>query len=348
MYLQAVDPFAWCTPRAGESKLGEHLRCLPQCHTVESYQAALTQAWQKGARIALLGAPESIGPRANCGRGGAEGGWESALAGLLNLQYQSQHSFAELLLVGTVDLVDLQQQAASLSAENPQHLKQLRELTEAIDERVSVALEPLFAHGFQVILVGGGHNNAYPLLQSLSKAEGQAVAALNLDPHADFRGLEGRHSGNGFSYAQHHGYLAHYHVHGLHPFKNNQDSLQRLHAAQFSYTSIHDIYLADSTAALLQQDQVLAQSWHTPFGIEVDVDAIQAVPASAYNANGVSLPYAFQWVAGLAELQQVRYLHLAEAAPALHPAGLAAGKSACGQVLSELILAFLLARHSAS
>ena len=53
-----------------------------------------------------------------------------------------------------------------------------------------------------------------------SQVSGHTVAAVNLDPHADFRATEGRHSGNGFSYAYMDGALGFYHVVGLHPGKN--------------------------------------------------------------------------------------------------------------------------------
>lgn len=57
------------------------------------------------------------------------------------------------------------------------------------------------------IAIGGGHNNAYPMLKGYSLAKKEKINAINCDPHADFRALEGRHSGNGFSYAVNDGYL---------------------------------------------------------------------------------------------------------------------------------------------
>lgn len=344
MLLQPVEPSHWLKPRQGEQRLGEQLHYLSACSDYAAYQAAVTAAAGAGQKVAILAAPESIGPRANLGRGGAEQGWQACLKSLLNLQANTLIKADEIVMIGAAELSDLSASAESLDANDANDLNQLRELTAAIDERLYALLVPLFAANFKVILVGGGHNNAYPLLHALSHSKKQAVGALNLDPHADFRATEGRHSGNGFQYAYQHGYLKHYHVHGLHPLKNNQASLAALHTAGFSYSSVHDLYLTATPSRLIEADVALAHSWNCPIGIEVDVDAIQGMPASAYNANGISTAHAFQWVHQLAELPTAEYLHLAEAAPSLHPAGFAAGEMVVGQVLSELMLAFLIAR----
>jgi formiminoglutamase len=53
-----------------------------------------------------------------------------------------------------------------------------------------------------------GHNNAYGCIKGAAKGLYKAgiiplvqINAINLDAHADFRPLEGRHSGNAFRYA---------------------------------------------------------------------------------------------------------------------------------------------------
>ena len=43
----------------------------------------------------------------------------------------------------------------------------------------------------------------------------------------------------------------------------------------------------------------------------------------------------------LAKLPRSRYLHLAEAAPGQHPAGLSAGLNEAGQILAALVIAFI-------
>lgn len=340
MFLTAIDASAWFTPRAGEIRLGQTLACLPQQQHLTDYQQALEQAWQQGQRIAIVGVPESIGPRANLGRGGAEHAFAAALKGLFALQSNPLIADHELLLVGQVDVADLQQQGDALRNTDVGELAHLRELVERVDQRVQQVVQPLFECGFDVILIGGGHNNAYPLLKALEHASGTSVGAVNLDPHADFRSREGRHSGNGFSYAYMEGALQHYHVVGLHEGKNNADSLKQLADAEFTYRSVHELYLTDWHAEL-QATAAQAEAWNVPLGIEVDVDALQGVPASAINFNGLSVANGYSFVERLAQLPRSRYLHLAEAAPSLHPAGREAGDMACAQLLSELVLAYL-------
>lgn len=340
MLLQPVDCQALFSPRVGEQRLGEVLPQLAPVVDQPAYQQALAEAWEHGQRILLVGVPESIGPRANLGRGGAEHGWTAALKGLLNLQVNDLVATDLLLLAGAVPTDDLQQQSTDLDANDSEQLTQLRDLCGQLDDRVSAVLQPAFAQGFAVILIGGGHNNAYPLLSSLAEVTEQKVGAINLDPHADFRACEGRHSGNGFSYAYQHGALGHYHVVGLHPAKNNATSIQRLRQAGFSWLELPELW-HQPWADLLTDVQQRAQSWQCPFGIEIDVDALQAVPASAINFIGLPVNHAATLVGELASHQNARYLHVAEAAPSLHPQGRSSGDLVIAQVVSELVLAYL-------
>ncbi len=340
MFLSAIDAAKWCQPRSGEIKIGQTITCLPNIPDSETYQRALAEAWEQGQRIAIVGVPESIGPRANLGRGGAEDAFNAALKGLANLQATPYLADHELLMVGEVSCADLQQEADALRTNNDADVMQLRAICEMLDHRVIHILKPLFEQGFDVILIGGGHNNAYPLITALAAATEQSIGAVNLDPHSDFRALEGRHSGNGFSYAYMDRTLSHYHVVGLHEGKNNADSLKQLSDAEFTYRSVHELYLHD-WASELEATVAQARAWNCPLGIEIDVDSLQGVPASAINFNGLSIAHGYSLVERLASLPATRYLHLAEAAPSLHPSGREAGDMACAQLLSELVLAYL-------
>jgi formiminoglutamase len=59
------------------------------------------------------------------------------------------------------------------------------------------------------IVIGGGHNNTYPLIKGTAKGWHKAgviplaqINCINLDAHSDYRPMEGRHSGNAFRYAE--------------------------------------------------------------------------------------------------------------------------------------------------
>lgn len=340
-FILLAEPQRFVRTREGEVKIGQAIACLAPA---ESYQAGLEEHLHAGCKVAIVGVPESIGPRANLGRGGAEGGWDAFQSQFYNLQDTFELPVQDVLMVGAVDCHDLMAEAEQLDTNEPHQLARLRELCAILDRRVEFVLKPLFSAGYDVILVGGGHNNAYPLITALHQVTGRACGAVNLDPHADFRPREGRHSGNGFSYAYTEGALEYYHVVSLHEGKNSADSLRDLNDANFSYHSIHHLYATDFSGKMAEVASQ-AKGWSAPLGVEVDIDAIQFAPASAYNTTGVSPAQAFRFVIELARLPEARYLHLAEAAPSCHPAGEAAGMQHAGQLLSELVIAWLRGRE---
>lgn len=338
-FWQPVVTEQWQQHRYGEVRIGERIARLQHNEQLTSAAA------QPLGRFAILGIPECIGPRANCGQAGAEMGFTAFLQQFLNWQDSGLIPLDTVVLAGQVQCADLQAQANSITGNSETELSQLRALCSALDERVAAVAHALFAQGYQVIAIGGGHNNALPLLQALALATEQLVGAVNLDPHADFRPLEGRHSGNGFSYAVQQGYLQHYHVYGLHPAKNSAATLNQLAAAGGNYTLAQNLQgrlFSKGLPKLVQQ----VNQWRCPLGIELDIDAIYAAPASALNYAGVPLADALQYVQALAQVPSQRYLHLAEAAPACHPQGLSAGMKAAGQILSELVLTYILAHKN--
>ncbi|GGW52022.1 formimidoylglutamase [Alishewanella tabrizica] len=342
-FLTKAQLSAFFQTRLGEARLGQHIQ-IPTPHLTLAEN--LAQHAVTGGRFVLLGIPEDIGPRANCGNGGAELGWQAFLGKFLNLQANAQLDASHILLLGEVSCADLQAKGQRLDNSNSEDLASLRKLCAQLDERVQAAVHPVFAAGLTPIVIGGGHNNALPLLQALVANTTEPVNCLNIDPHADFRPLEGRHSGNGFSYAMQYTLLKQYFVLGLHQQKNNAASLTALQHAGAEYVSYQDVFVA-STLSWPQAIEYARQKMlitTRPMALEVDTDAITGMPASALNFSGISVSEAEQAIYQFAKLPNTAYLHLAEAAPAQHPAGLAAGLNHCGQVLSQLVQAFLLGK----
>jgi formiminoglutamase len=343
-YLTKAQLSAFFQSRAGENRLAEH------CHLPDpalDLYTNLARHAAAGGQFVLLGIPEDIGPRANCGLPGATLGWQAFLTKFLNLQANTLLNTQQLLVLGEVSCADLQQQSSNLNAADNAELAQLRQLCAELDERVYAAIAPIFAVGLTPIIIGGGHNNALPLLQALHDHTGQAANCINIDPHADFRALEGRHSGNGFSYAMEQRLLQHYLVLGLHQQKNNAASLAALTAAGADFISYQQIFVSRQLSWQQAIDQACDKvlSAHTPLALELDTDAITAMPASALNYSGISVAEAEQAVYQLARFPATAYLHLAEAAPAQHPSGVSAGLNHCGQVLSQLVQAFILGKQ---
>ncbi|MCL1126131.1 formimidoylglutamase [Shewanella surugensis] len=325
--------------RMGETKLGQVI------HTSEPNQTLneiLLDAKSKGVRFVILGIGEDIGPRANLGRGGATDAFDNSISHFINIQSNRYFSGIECLILGQIKTDDLQN-------DPDQSISQLRKQVEQLDERVIDVLTPIIAGGLEPIVIGGGHNNAYGLLMATKAAKETSVAAINLDPHCDFRLREGRHSGNGFSYAAATGALSYYHVLGLHELKNTEASLEQLTAFGGQWHSLQQIWIRREISlenALREIKQALNDT-HRPVALELDLDAIINMPSSASTAAGIPLMDALYYVHYIAKHCPCAYLHLAEAAPSCHLAGIDAGYRVTGQSISELMLTYMHARlHS--
>ncbi|KDO33238.1 hypothetical protein SPRG_02048 [Saprolegnia parasitica CBS 223.65] len=339
---QASDLQRLQSQRAGETRLGQAVQfVIPDV----PLPAALAAAQANGAKYAIFGVPEDVGPRANFGNGGADLGFQAFLGRFLNVQANQFVHAHEILLLGELNLHDVQQQAASLSSSDPDQLETLRKCVAIVDERLTAVAKLVFDARLTPIVIGGGHNNSYPLLKALSQSAGVGADAINLDPHCDFRLLEGRHSGNGFSYAQSEKFLDKYFVMGLHELKNAQSALDQMHAAGASFCSYQEMFLRRESTFAQGIEKAIAYvggpNSTKPLGIEVDTDSISGMPVSAMTNCGISVADAEYYVYRLAQLPRARYLHLAEAAPGQHPAGLKAGMSEAGQILTALVLAFV-------
>ena len=98
-----------------------------------------------------------------------------------------------------------------------------RHAVNTIDDEVEQLIHLITQNRKLPIVIGGGHNNAYPCIKGAAKGWYKAgileiaqINAINLDAHADYRAMEGRHSGNAFRYAEEDGYLEKYCVVGIH------------------------------------------------------------------------------------------------------------------------------------
>lgn len=324
-------------------------------HVVDAIQIATAKltlaenliiAKNNGAKFAIIGIPEDIGPRANCGKGGADKGWQNFLPVFLNQQSNCFFDWSSCLLIGNVDVTRLQEQSYKALSTNHQ-LDTLRELCAELDTRVENTLTPIFESGLEVIIIGGGHNNAYPIITALNNATKLPVACANLDPHADFRPMEGRHSGNPFRFAYHSGALSHYCVLGLHEQKNNQQTIDGLIDAHFPYYTFQSMFMDRQQP--FEDALTLAHKYISsatgPVGIELDLDSIKHAAASAYSVSGFSLEQAIHYVYRMATLTPVRYVHLCEGAPAIHEHSEYQSHDV-GQILNQLVYSYLKAREN--
>ena len=336
---EALTPF--------QNKRNNELHVADQIHIPNSEQSLtdnLELAKQQGVKYVVVGIPEDIGPRANCGNGGADKGWDNFLPVFLNQQANGFFDWQQCLLLGHVEVDDLQKQSTQACCSD-HLLDTLRALCEQVDARVKSVLTPIFEMGFEIIVIGGGHNNAYPIIHALSDATNKQVACVNMDPHADFRALEGRHSGNPFRYAYDNKFLSHYALIGLHEQKNNQETITGLQQANFPYYSYQSLVMEQQQTfedALYESREYISET-SGPIGIELDLDSIKNAGASAYSVAGFSLEQAIRYVYRSSTLRSTRYIHLCEGAPAMHEHS-EYGSFDVGQMLTQLTYAYLKAR----
>src|SRR5690606_4202996 len=119
-----------------------------------------------------------------------------------------------------------------------------RELTAYIDTEVTDLVRQIVQCGKIPIVIGGGHNNAYGIIKGTALAYNTAINCLNVDAHSDFRKREGRHSGNGFTYAFREGFLKQYFIMGLHENYNSKKVFKSLKAEKrIRFNTLDELYV---------------------------------------------------------------------------------------------------------
>lgn len=297
----------WTSIRAGETKLGQTIQ---------------TEVSEK-TRFILLGIEESVGPQTNFGLSGAENGFPSFIKRFVNIQSNQFLAGEEICFLGTI-----QQTTAFTTIENG------KMAVEELDNLVHSILTEHLHPSIIPIIIGGGHNNAFPIIQALNTIKSSTIDVINLDPHADCRALEGRHSGNPFSYAIQHGYIETYTVLGLHRGYNSSFILDFLEANNCT-TSFYDDYLMNRQQLFIDVQKIISEK-NNPIGFELDLDAIAFMPSSAFSPSGWTVDEARAYIQTIARAKNIAYLHLPEGAPQSNHE-----EKVVGKTLSYLVYDFI-------
>jgi formiminoglutamase len=197
--------------------------------------------------------------------------------------------------------------------------KRLNQLVHKIDKEVSHIVCKIIKAGKIPIIIGGGHNNAYGNIKGSALAIGKPVNAINFDAHSDFRILEGRHSGNGFSYAYEEGFLNRYFIFGLHEnytSKSVLDSLKKIDD-RVKFNTYDEIQIRKQKKFEPEMNLALDFIKDDRFGIEIDLDAIPNIASSAMTLSGFSIEKLRQFIYFFGNNQNATYLHICEGAPEL-------------------------------
>ena len=282
------------TPRVRDVKLGERIDLAREGETLSSWLE------RSLADFVLLGIKEDIGVQANSGRSGTADVWEPFLEAFLNMQANSFCKAERLAILGTYE--------PELNKKQP-----LYEQVSVVDTALQEIILQIVQFNKIPILVGGGHNNAYPLLFGLQAEEKRPLSALNLDAHPDFRACEGRHSGNPFRYAKVASVLHKYALLGYHRAYMPEyiwSDLQR--DSNIWACSYEEIAFGEKRFEDVLREAV-AFIENEPCGLELDVDSIAGADASARSPAGFSLQQARQYVQYATEKLRPLYFHLCEA-----------------------------------
>lgn len=295
--------------RENEIKIGEKVLCIDD---INNWQKKLKLSH---AKYVIVGIPEDIGIRANYGRAGASSAYAAALKSFLSMQDNKYLNAHNVLILGEVFVQDLMESAKHLNTKNFDDVVQLRKLTEEIDKRVHFCIKEIFFSGKIPIVIGGGHNNAFPIIHSAYDYFQKKINVINCDAHSDLRPMEGRHSGNGFRYAMESGFLEKYHILGLHEQYISENVLQYIQTRPVTFYNYEDIYIREKISFNLALKNSIYLMKENMCGIELDMDAITNVPSSARTSSGISPIEARKYIYACSNELNVVYLHLAEAAP---------------------------------
>lgn len=330
--------------RRFETKLGERIGVINNKHHLD------VSLQQSAAKYILFGVPEDIGVKANYGTGGTDSVWVPFLSSFLNIQSNDFVGGEEMLLLGHFDFGDIKYLIEQHAHGHEERIDAYRHAVNTIDEEVESLVKQITAHGKIPVVIGGGHNNAYPLIKGAAKGLYKAGAvplaqinAINLDAHTDFRPSEGRHSGNGFRYAEEDGYLLKYCVVGVHENYLPQNVwLDIVNNPFIDFITYEDIFIHEKRNFIQAVAHATGFTEDTYTGIEIDLDCIEGILSSATTPAGISALHARQFVNFAGIDTRPAYLHICEGAVQLHDGR---KDDTTGKLISYLVSDFVKA-HS--
>jgi formiminoglutamase len=302
--------------RKFETKLGERVL------TIEDATALASSLEKTTAEYIVVGVPEDIGARANGSIGGTSTAWQPFLDCFLNIQSNDFLTGDDILVLGHFDFSGVQRLIEMNAQDAEEKQEAYRHAVHTIDEAVEDLIRVITAAGKLPIVIGGGHNNSYPLIKGSAKGLHKAgliplaqINCVNLDAHTDFRPAEGRHSGNGFRYAEEDGYLQKYCVIGIH-----ENYLQQNVWLDIVNNPFIDLITYEDIFILEKRNFIQAIAHATSFtedgyiGLELDLDSIAGVLSSGMSPSGLTALHARQYLTLAATDARIAYVHICEGA----------------------------------
>jgi formiminoglutamase len=324
--------------RSGEVKFGEQMLTVPKDSDIKEFIKTCEP------QFVLFGIPEDIGVRANFGRPGAASAWDCAIASIANIQHNRFCKGSQIVVLGALDVAEEMELVQNLDFNVTADRKKLSELVVKIDKEVVHIISIIVAAGKIPLVIGGGHNNAYGNIKGTALAKGKPINAVNFDAHSDFRILEGRHSGNGFSYAFEEGFLKNYFIFGLHESYTSKSVLKKLRDLEdrVQFNTYDEINIRKEKNFV--QEMYLSHNFikDTCYGIEIDLDSIPNIPTRAMTLSGFSVEELRQFIYFFGKHNNASYLHICEGAPSL---GHEKNNHLVGKLIGYLITDFIKAKR---
>lgn len=329
--------------RRFETKAGEQLQYIKEAAAIEELITT------SPAQYVLFGIPEDLGAKGNYGLGGADTLWLPFLQSFLNIQSNDFFDGAEVLLLGHFDFGDIQYLIDTTAKSDEERTEAYRHAVNTVDDEVEHLVKIITAAKKIPIAIGGGHNNSYPLIKGAAKGWHKAgvtqlaqINCINLDAHADYRPMEGRHSGNAFRYAEEDGYLQKYCVVGLHENYLPQNVwIDIVNNPFIDCITFEDIFVHEKRTFMQAVAHATGFTEDTLTGIDIDLDAIQNTLSSAMTPVGITPIHARQYVSFAAADSKAAYLHICEGATRLSDGRTDATS---GKLISYLVTDFIKAR----
>jgi len=305
--------------RRFETRLGERIQVIAD--TADLYE----QISNSPADYILFGISEDIGVRGNGGMGGADSTWIPFLSSFLNIQSNDFFTGDNVLLLGHFDFGDLKYLIEQNALDPEEKTNAYRHAVIAIDDEVESLAKIITSAGKIPVAVGGGHNNCYPLIKGSAKGllksdkiQLAQINCINLDAHTDFRPSEGRHSGNGFRYAEEDGFLEKYCVVGIHENYLPQNVWLDIANNPFlDFITYEDIFLHEKKNFYQAVAHAVEFTEDNYTGVELDLDCIENVLCSAQTPSGIYSLHARQYLNYTSSKCKVAYMHICEGASQL-------------------------------
>jgi formiminoglutamase len=320
--------------RSGEIKFGEKMITVPkETNPIEFLKTC-------EAKYVLFGIPEDIGVRANFGRPGTASAWDSAIKSIANIQHNRFCKGSQIIVLGSLNVDNEMEEVKHLDFNDIDDRSKLSQLVEKIDKDVSHIIFNITKLGKIPIIIGGGHNNSYGNIKGTALSKGKSINAINFDAHSDFRILEGRHSGNGFSYAYEEGFLKKYFIFGLHENYTSKSVLDIIKKIEerVRYNTYDSINIRKEKDFHQEMIQALEFINTDAFGIEIDLDAIPNIASSAMTLSGFSVEELRRFISFFGKNKNASYLHICEGAPDL---GEDKNNHLIGKLIGHLITDFI-------